>query len=542
MARFEWVLDQAEAREAYAKGAWTDAYSILSSASDLGPEDLTRLAVTAYLLGDLVESDRAWEAAHDQHMEAGEHLAAARCAFWMGLLLVLRGDGARGGGWLARGQRLVDQHPDECVERGFMLIPSVRMKLNQQLFDEALEDARTAGELAERYGEPDLLAFARLGEGQVLLSAAAIPEGLAVLDEAMVAATREGVSPITTGIVYCALIVTCQKAFDVNRAKEWTAVLNAWCDDQPDLVPFRGQCLIHRSEILQMSGAWQEAMAEVDKACRHLARPETDPVLGLAHYQKGELHRLRGEFEQAEADYQEASRWGHDPQPGRALMRLAAGKYETAGSTIRRLLAEANDLASRSPLLAAYVEIMLAVEDVATAREGADELAALAGEVGAPLLTSLADHAEGSVSLAEGDAHGALTALRRAARGWRDLGAPYREARTRELIGHACRAVEDADGAELEWGAALSVYRELGASPDLQRLGPVLVPGDPGGLTAREVDVVTLVAKGYTNRDVATRLGISERTVERHLSNVFSKLGVSNRAAATAYAYENDLV
>lgn len=536
------MADRAEAREAYAKGAWTDAYSILSSAPDLGPEDLIRLAVTAYLVGDLAESDRSWEAAHERYMEGGDHLAAARCAFWIGLLLVLRGDGARGGGWLTRGQRLVDRHPGECVERGYLLVPSVRMKLDQQLLDEALEDARTAAELAERYGEPDLLAFARLGEGQTLLSAAAMAEGLGVLDEAMVAATREGVSPLTTGIVYCALIITCQKAFDIDRAREWTTVLSAWCDDQPDLVPFRGQCLVHRSEILQMGGAWREAMAEVDKACRHLARPEPDPVLGLAHYQKGELHRLRGEFEQAEVSYQEASRWGHDPQPGHALMRLAAGKAEAAGSTIRRLLAEATGLASRSPLLAPYVEIMLAVEDFAAARKGADELAALAGEVGAPLLTNLAHHAQGAVSLAEGDAQGALTALRQAARGWRDLGAPYREARTRELIGHACRAVGDTDGADLEWRAALSAYRELGASPDLRRLGRVLEPGDPGGLTAREMDVVILVAKGCTNRDAATRLGISERTVERHLSNVFSKLGVSNRAAATAYAYEHDLL
>jgi DNA-binding CsgD family transcriptional regulator len=267
--------------------------------------------------------------------------------------------------------------------------------------------------------------------------------------------------------------------------------------------------------------------------------------LGSAYYQLGEIQRLRGEFAQAEASYRNASRAGREPEPGMSLLRLMQGRGDVAAASIRRVLDETQDAIGRSRVLPAFIEIMLESNDLAAGRNAAGELQQIANDSGAPYLRALAAHATGAVLLAEGDARAALAKLRGANTAWRELDAPYQVARVRVLIGLACRELGDAGGSGLEFDAARGLFEDLGAVPDLERVSRlVATPASrrAGGLSAREGEVLVLLASGRTNRAIAAELFLSEKTVARHVSNIFSKLDLTSRAEATAYAYRHGLV
>jgi DNA-binding CsgD family transcriptional regulator len=390
-----------------------------------------------------------------------------------------------------------------------------------------------SAEAGQRFADADLLAIAVHQQGVVRVGRGDVEAGLSLLDEAMVAVTAGELSPIATGLIYCSVIEGCQQVYELRRAQEWTAALTRWCEQHEDLVAFTGRCLVHRAEIMQVRGEWVEALEEARQAA---LRPGAG---GQAHYRQGELHRLQGDFAAAERAYREASRHGVQPQPGLALLRLAQGRRDVAVAAISRVVSEASDPVARSRLLPAQVEIMLATGDVEAAAQACVDLEALAEWMPSIVLRATAAYAAAAIDLAADDPLAALTAARGAADTWQELDAPYEYARARELVGLACRALGDEDSATFEIEAANETFARLGAAVDVARLEG----WDAGhGLSPRELQVLRLVAAGVTNKAIAAELVLSERTVERHVSNIFAKLGLSTRAAATAFAYEHGLV
>lgn len=528
------------AERAFAGQAWREVYTRLTGGrASLTAEDLVRLSTAAYLLGHDDESFESRERAYLEYVRDGGLAEAARCAFFLALPLLLRGEPARANGWLARARRLLDEHGLDCVERGYLLVP-VGLQRIQGGDTRGAHDAFTAAvQIASRFGDTDLLALGRHAQGRALIKLHRTAEGLALLDEAMVSVTSGEVSPIPAGVVYCSAIEGCHEVFDVIRAQEWTASLSAWCAAQPDLVLFRGQCLVHRSQVLQALGAWPEALVEARRAGERLSGLRRQPALGMALYQEAELRRLRGELTAADDGYRKAGEYGHPTQPGCALLRLAQGRTAAAVSAIGHAVAEAaDDHLVRARMLAAQVEIVLAAGEPGAARGAADELTAIAAEIGMPLLRATAAHARGSVLLAEGDPSAALAELRTACEGWAELDAPYDGARSRLLIGRARQLTGDDDAAEVDFATAREVLHRLGAGTSV----PPILPTPPTSLTERELQVLALVAEGLSNRQIAVRLVISEHTVRRHLQNVFAKLGVPSRAAAATHAVQHHLI
>ena len=405
------------------------------------------------------------------------------------------------------------------------------------------EAFHAAAEIGVLFHDPELAALARIGEGRCLIYLDRVDEGVALLDEGMVAIEANDVSAIAIGDAYCTAIEGCTELFDVRRAHTWTAALSRWVDGQPELMLYRGQCLIHRAEMLHLRGDWDAAADQIEQAYRRLADPVGQPTLGAAAYLKGDLHRLRGQDRAAEAEFRLASELGRDPQPGLALLRLATGKVEAAAAAIRRAYREAGDPLSRARLAGGYVEITLADGDVASARAAADELGTVAGALGRPMPTALHLQVLGAVLLAEDQPEDAISALRQALARWRELDAAYEAARTRMLIAAACRAVGDDDTAELELAGALAVFDRLNAVRDAAAARAALQVAAPpsSGLTSREEEVLVHIAKGLTNRQIAERLVVSEKTVATHVGHILTKLGLPSRAAATAYAYEHGL-
>jgi ATP/maltotriose-dependent transcriptional regulator MalT len=530
-------------RDAFRRCAWGEAFVQLSAAdadAGLAVDDLERLATAAYLLGR-GDSVDVWARAYHRCLELGEAARAARSAGQAAHGLFEAGEVARGGGWLARAQLALDEAGLDGAERGWLLIPQAMASFADDP-EAALARFVAAGEIANRFGDRDLAALAGMGQGQTLISLGDWARAMPFLDEAMVAVTAGEVSPIVAGGVLCGAIDACQRVLDVRRASEWTAALSRWCETQPDLVPFRGQCLVHRAEIMQLHGDWQDAVQEAERACECLSGT---PAVGDAMYRHAELLRVSGDLQRAEETYRAATNAGRQPQPGLALLRLAQGRVELAVAAIRRVVDETVDTLTRARVLGPFVEIMLAAGETDRARAGADELGVIAGEVGTAYVRALTAHAAGAVRVAEGDPQGAIAELREAWAAWRELGAPYEAAKARLLIGVAFRAVGDADTAAMELDAARLAFDSIGAGTDVTRVEQLLRSGsikDPRGLSERELEVLVLVARGSTNRAIAAALVISEHTVARHIHNILTKLGVHSRTAASSFAHEHNLL
>jgi ATP/maltotriose-dependent transcriptional regulator MalT len=537
------VLDQG--REAYARSAWAQAYDSLARADELEPlaaDDLELLAISAYMLGREDEWSHVLERAYQRRSEAGERRLAARCAFWIGTQLALRGEMGPATGWLGRAQRLLEGEGD-CVEQGYLLIPVVFQHEAEGDLEGAAATAAAAAETGERFGDRDLFALAVHAQGDILVRGGKVREGLGLLDEAMVAVTEGALSPIVTGIVYCGVILACEHVYELRRAKEWTAALTRWCEQQPDLVAFNGRCLVHRAQILQLQGAWPDALAETERADERFEQAMNQAAAARSSYLRGEVHRFRGEFAEAEEAYRKTSRLGSEPQPGLALLRLAQGSRDAAVAAIRRVLGETTDPMRRAGLLPAYAEIVLAAGELDEARGACRELEQICAQCESDMLQAMLAGARGAVELAAGETAGALVSLRQASQAWQVLEAPYEAARARVLVGVACRELGDEEAFALELEAARSAFEELGAAPDVAAVDELQGKAPAAhGLTARELEVLRLVATGKSNREIASALVISEHTVARHVQNIFGKLGVGSRTAAGAFAFEHDLL
>jgi DNA-binding CsgD family transcriptional regulator/tetratricopeptide (TPR) repeat protein len=532
-------------RRAFSENNWSESYETLSELDrrgELAPEDLEMLATAAFMLGRIGDMISALERAHHAYMSGGEVFPAVRTALWLGTNLASRGKFAQASGWLERATRLMEPVKEDRLERGYMLLPAMFKSMAAQEYEKVAETAIEAASIGRRFGDYDLVAHAVHVQGRALIRQGKAQEGIRLLDEVMVAATAEELSPMVTGLVYCSVIEGCYEIGEIRRAAEWTMALSAWCDGQPDLVAFTNQCLAHRAEIMQLQGVWQAALEQARRAHQRKAR---GLIAAQAYYQQAEIHRLQGELGLAEEDYRNVSLSGGDPQPGLARLRLAQGNPDASVASLGRALAESEDMLQRLAILPAFVDVTLAVDDVPAARRACDELEAIASQTDIDMHRAWSTYARGVVDLADGLPAAAIPSLRDAFKLWQALGVPHEMARTRTSLARALLAVGDEDTASLEFEAARLTFADLGATPEMLEVDSVSGAREFGkthDMTPREVEVLRLLTTGDTNRSIAEKLVLSERTVDRHVSNIFAKLGVSTRSAATSHAYRHRLV
>ncbi len=526
-------------RELYAERAWAACREVLrevDARTPLAPADLILLSISSYLCGLDGDSVQALTRCYQGSLAAEDWHTAAMSSFWLCFMLMNLGDVVHASAWSGRSRDVIAEHAVAGAPAAYHECMRAHQLVDRGAPEEALEIALAGIAIGRAEAEPDLEVLNRLTAGHALIGLGRPAEALDQMDRVILAVEGDPLSPPVAGLAYCAAIAACLHLFDLRRARDWTVALTSWCDAQSGEVPYRGLCLVHRAHVMTMQGSWSDALAEAGAA-----RDRMDgPSQGEAHYQLGELHRLLGQAGEAETAYRLANGRGRQPEPGLSLLRLAQGRVDAAARTIQAVYAE-QGRTDRAEILAAYAEIMTRAGRLDEARAAATELVSLSDRVDVPLLRARAEQASAAVLLAGSDAPAALPLLRRAWRRWQEMGMPHDAARVRVLIGTALQMIGDSDSAWMEFDAARTVFEQLGAGFDLAALEEAS-PSPSGLLTAREVEVLRLVAVGHTNRAIAGRLFLSEKTVARHLSNIYAKLDVSSRTAATAYAYDHGLV
>lgn len=508
-----------------------DGFRAAAARGPLSADDLDAWADAAWWLGLVDESIGAATEAYRLFLAGGQPRRAATSATMVAVNHFLRGEGEEGAGWVSRAQRLMDGEP-ESVDQGFLrYMLEVEGALDGPDLERVAATARELSALGRRLGDPSLAAAGVLGEGRALVRLGRVPEGMAALDEAMLAALSGEVSPEWAGNIYCHLMAACYELVDLGRFGRWVAATERWLATLRAAAVFSGICRVHRCQLDQIRGEWAAAEREADRVREEVAGIAVATAAEAA-YTVAEIRRLRGDAAGAEQAYRMAHRLGRDPQPGLALLRVRQGRTQAAAASIRAALAaETGNRLARARLRAAQVEIALAAGDAAAARDASDELDRIAAAYGTAGLAATAALARGAVLLADGRPEESLGVLRTACRQWRELDAPYEVARVRQVLAEAYARLGDADAAARESAEARTALHRLGAAPTPQ----------PDGLTDREAEVLGLVAAGRTNRQIAAELAIAEKTVARHLSNIFTKIDVASRTEAAAYAFTHGL-
>ncbi len=526
------------------RARWPEAYRRLHGRDldGLGAEDLEVLADAAWWLSRVEESLAVRRRAHASFVAVGDARRAGYNAWMLATEYGFIGKSALAAGWLTKARgHLADQ--DECPERGFVVFTRAELAAGRGEVDEALRLAQRTIGIGVRCDSRDVVAMGRVLEGELLIRRGEVADGLARLDDAMCDVMEGVLSELVTGWLYCIAVPICFQLPDLLRASEWNAAAMEWCAQLPAGTPFHGLCRVHHAELLGLSGALEQASTAAELASAELMDYHPN-MAGESFYVAGELRRRRGDAAGAEAAFLTAHELGRDPQPGLALLRLSQGRADAAAAALRSCLAGGHwGLLDRARLLAAHTEVAVALADLEPATAAADELEAIADGSGATLLEAYAAMARGAVAVARENISLALERLRRARTLWLELRLPYEAAQARMLLAAACRAAGDDDTADIELRAARTAFAQLGARHDEGRIDGLLAaePVVPGGLTPRQIEVLRLVAEGSTNREIADELVISEHTVSRHLENIYAKLGVSSRAAATTFAHTHDL-
>ena len=540
------VVDElVRARAEFERGEWAAA---LERWSTLDPDGLTATDLesagsAAQLLGRLDDAVDRYRRAFEARTASDDPAGAALCAFRLSMVLRSASDHSAASAWLSRGERLVTSLPEGGIEAGYLTFSRMFNHLGQGDFVGALACAELATEAGRRHGDPGLVAVGLCAQGRMTIYGGHIPDGISLLDESMLEAASRTLEPVLLGNVYCTAIEGCQEVSDFRRVEEWTQQLQRWCAEQPGLVTFTGQCALHRGQVMRARGAWDAAADELTAAIERYRLAGAFPAIGQAACELGDLLRVRGDLAGAEAAYQTSAEHGFDPQPGSALLWLVRGSHAAALGAVRRLLAETRTAVARSRILAAAVEVLLAVDDTHAARECASELDEHAAAFGSDVLAANAALAWGHVELASDDPAGALPYLRKAHQALVRLDMPYEAALAQSAIGRALQTLGDTESGRHALASARQAFVAIGARPDIEALDRAMVPASrPAGLTDREVEVLRLVAAGRSNAQIAAELVLSDRTVARHLSNIFAKLDVGSRTAAAAYAFEHDLV
>ncbi len=532
-----------EAREAYADGRWDRAharFAALAADTELALEDLAAYADAAWWLGRTDESLSLSEEVYRRCLQGEQAPAAAQLAVEMGFLWLLRGEETIGSGWISRARRLLADGP-ECPEHGYLVYLDILGALDAERFEDAVTHAQGLQAIADRHDDATLRAIALVYTGVARVRLGEVDQGLASCDEAMLPVHAGAVTPNWAGNLYCQVMGLFFELADYQRARAWTEATERWCDRFSNAAMFTGICRVHRAQLLHLEGAWAQAEAHARQACQDLADMNLG-VVAAAQYELGELARIRGDHSGAARAFDRARELGRDPQPGWALLKLAEGDVEVARRCLDAALAATVQPLARAPLLAARLELAEYTCDVDLAAATAAELRAIAATFDTTGLCARAHEATGVAALLRGEAQVALGMLRDAYRCWRELGARYETARTQLRLAAALELAGDRDTAAREQELAAAALVALGAAPQPVTRGAATAEPVPGGLSPREVEVLRAVAVGASNAAVARELVISERTVERHLSNVFRKLAVSSRTEAARIAFATGLV
>jgi ATP/maltotriose-dependent transcriptional regulator MalT len=531
------------AREALARHDWQaghdHAVELRADDARVEAERLDVLAESAWWLGRLDECIDARQRAYRAFEDLGDRRRAGHCAIWLYEHHCQRARPAIGSGWLGRARRALDEDAG-CVEHGALLLREAELAHGDGTLDRAADLAERALDLGRALAAADLEAEALQALGRVLIDAGSPKAGIARLDEAMLLAIEGRLGPYSTGKVYCSLISACEDLGDLRRAAEWTEATTQWAQQHPFAI-FPGICRIHRAAVLDRQGELADAEREASQACAELLASHV-PNAATAFAEVGDIRRRLGDLARADEAFARAEELSGRACAGTALLRLAQGRVDEAARIVAGCIAEQSpNRLARARLLPAAAQVAIAAGDLDGAAASVAELESIAETFGTPMLGAAAALARGRLQLAGHEPAAASATLREALRRWQELAVPYEIATTRTLLAQALRDAGDEHGARESFAAARALFDEIGVHLDAPRRGPSPPRGLPAGLTEREAEVLRLVAAGLPNKEIAGELHLSAKTVSRHLSNIFTKIGVSSRAAATAFAFEQRL-